>query len=129
MQGGGVLEVESGRCGIALRRDFPYQRFAFGIEISLHASYLTAIFLVAATLETGRETHFHFRIDAAGELGIGMQIVDAAPHLEKIERIAGELFRSAARSKRPIVNISAAKTSQPRSDRSSGKFVVQVKLD
>ncbi len=126
---GGVFEVESGRSGVTLRRDFPHQRFPFSIEITLHARYFGAVFLVAATLETRRETHFHFRIDATGELGIGMQIVDAAAHLEEIERVTGELFGHAARSERPIVNVPAAQTPKPRSDRSPGKFVIQVKLD
>src|SRR5579863_9565401 len=88
MEGGGIFKVQIGRSSVALHGDFPHQGFAARIEIRLYARHLGTVLLVAAALETRCETHLHLRVDTARELWIGMQIVDAAAHLEKIERIA-----------------------------------------
>ena len=109
--------------------DFPRQGFSATIKVRLHAGHFGAVFLVAATLKTGRETHLHLRVDAAWELGIGMQIVHAAAHLEKIEGVAGKLFCHSARRKWPVVNVAPIETAKPHGDGRTGKFVFQMKLD
>src|SRR5258705_12642982 len=60
---------------------------------------------VGAAFVTGREAHLHFGINAAGESGVRVQIVNAAAHFEKIECVTGELFGGSARRKRTVVKI------------------------
>src|SRR5580693_10803901 len=87
------------------------------------------VFLVAAAFETRREAHLHLRIDAPRKLGVGMQVIDAAAHLEKVERIAGKLLCRSARGERPVIDIAPTETAEPRGDGSTRKLVFQVQLD
>jgi hypothetical protein len=87
------------------------------------------VFLVAAALETGRETHLHLRVDAARKRGIGMQVVHAAAHLEEIERIAGKLLCHRTRGKWPVIDVASTETAEPRGDGSPRKLVFEVQFD
>ena len=96
VQGGGVFKFQTGRGLLALRGYLPHQRVAAAVEVGLHAGDFAVVVVVGAAFEAGGEAHFHLGIDAAGKLRVGMEIVDAAAHLEEIERIVGELFRRGA---------------------------------
>src|SRR6202043_2889717 len=86
------------------------------------------IFLIAAALKTGRQAHFHLGINAPGKLWVGMQIVNATPHLEEVERIVHELLSRNPRNKRTIVERTPAQPAKPRSDGSSRIFVFEMQL-
>ena len=96
VEGGGGFEIQAGGGGITLGGDFVEQRIAAGVEIGLYAGDLGAIFVVRAALEAGGETHFHFGVNAAGEFGVGIEIVNAAAHFKEVERIVGVFFGSGA---------------------------------
>ena len=99
MQGGGIFKFQIGWRRHRAARRFPAARDSPPVsKYACTRDYFGSVFLVAAALEAGRETHLHFRVDATRELGIGMQIVDATSHLEKIERVAGKLLRRSTRS-------------------------------
>src|SRR5580692_2790954 len=99
-----------------------------GVEVRLHAAHFGPVFLVGATLKAGREAHLHFRVDAAWERGIGMQIVDAAAHLEKVERVAGKLLSRSARWERPVVDVPDTESAKPCGNGRTGEFVLQMQL-
>src|SRR2546423_9817010 len=92
VQSGGILEIETRRSLVALGGDLSYQRLTTSVEVSLNTRHLDAVFIVTTTFETGRQAHLHFGVDAAGEAGVGMKVVDAAAHFEEIEGVVGELF-------------------------------------
>ena len=99
---------------IALRGDFAHKGVAAAVEVILHAGDFGTVLVIGAAFEAGREAHLHFRIDTAGELGIRMEIIHAAAHFEKVERVAGEFFCSGAGRKRAVIEVSAAKPSKAR---------------
>ena len=97
------FEVEIGGRLVALLLDLAYQRLAAALKELLHAIDLGGILLVGAAFEARRQAHLHLGINAAGKGGVGMKVVDAASHLEQIERVVGELLRRNAREKRAVI--------------------------
>src|SRR5208337_2088585 len=90
--------------------------------------------VIRTAAKARRQTHLHLGIHATGEFGVGMKVVDAAAHLEEIERIVHKLFRGYPRSKRSVVKVIpwklfARDSSQPRRDRRAWEFVFQMHLD
>src|SRR5215472_5843156 len=106
MDGCSLLESQARRRSLALFSQLADERFTAGVEEALYPHYLGVIFGVCATLEARRKTHFHFGIDTTGKFWIGIEVVDAASHLEKVERIIGEFFSSRSRREWPVVQIS-----------------------
>ena len=129
VQGGGVFEFKTGRCLVALRRDFPHQRVSAAVEIGLHPANLSPVIVVGAAFEARREAHFHFGIDAAGKVRVGMEVVDAASHLEEIQRIVGELFCRGARGERTIVKRAPARAAEPGGNRGARVFIFHMQLE
>src|SRR6202795_1438350 len=58
-----------------------------------------------------------------------MEIVHTAPHLEKVERVVHELFRSHSRGEWSVVNILPGNSPEPRRDRSARKFILQMQFN
>ena len=58
-----------------------------------------------------------------------MQVVDAAAHLEEVERVVGELFCSGAGGERSIVKRSSAQAAETDGDRGARVFVFQMQLN
>src|SRR5437868_5593247 len=129
VQSGGILEIETPRSLVALGGDLSYQRLTPTVEVSLDTGHLDAVFIVTTAFETGRQAHLHFRIDTAGEAGIGMKVVHAAAHFEEIERVVGELFCRCAREKWSVIIGLPIQAAQARGYRSSRVFIFQVQLD
>src|SRR5206468_8549094 len=100
-----------------LRGTLTHKGVAAAVEVILHAGDFGTVLVIGAAFEAGREAHIHFRIDTAWKLGIRMEVIDAAAHFEKVERVAGEFFCSGAGSKRSVVEISPAKPSKARCHR------------
>src|SRR5579863_5267569 len=119
MQSGSIFKFQVRGSGVALQRDFSQQRIAAGIEVFLYSRHLDPVFLVAASFEAGCQAHLHLRVDTPRECGVRMQVVDTTAHLEKVERIVGELLRRGARRKRTIVNRTPAEAAKPGRDRSA----------
>src|SRR4029077_16418831 len=67
------------------------------------AAHFRVVVFFRAARETGRETHFHFRIDAAGKTGIAANLDLAAADFEEVEKAGGERIGRAARSKGPKI--------------------------
>src|SRR5215469_2162689 len=103
MDGGGLFECQVGRGCAPLSRELAGQRISAGIEIGLCTADFGGISLIRAALEAGREAHFHLGVDAAGKRGIGMKIVDAAAHLEEVQRVVHEFLGHKPRGKRSVV--------------------------
>ncbi|MGH9500070.1 MAG: hypothetical protein ACRD3L_13095 [Terriglobales bacterium] len=80
------------------------QRIAAGVEIGLYPGNFEGVFAVRAAFEAGGEAHFHFGVDAAGEFRVGVKVVNAAAHLEEVERIVGVLFGGDARGEGAVIN-------------------------
>ena len=97
-------------------------------KIGLHAVYFCGIFFVGAAFEAGREAHLHLGIDAAGEFRVGMQVVDAAAHLEEVQRIVHELLGGDAREERAVVERASAEPAKPRGDGGARVFVFEMQL-
>src|SRR5581483_2309844 len=129
MDRGSAFEVQLGGGIIALSGNFADQRIARRLKERLHARNFEAVFIVGAALETRREAHLHFRVDAAGELRIGMEVLNAAPHLEKVERVVGELLGGSAGRKWSVVEVLATKPAQARRDRRTRKFIFQMQFN
>src|SRR5579859_6493199 len=129
MNGGGRLKLHLGRGVLALRLHLPLQRLAARVQKTLDPNDLRTVFVIGAAAKAGRQAHLHLGIDAAGKFRIGMQVFDAAPHLEEVKRVVHELLCRHARSKRPVVEVLARQPSQSRCDRSAGEFVFQMQLD
>src|SRR5690349_15814000 len=91
---GSVFEGEIGGGLVASLLDFAHQGMARAVEKLLNPSDLGAVFVVGAALEARRKTHLHFGVNAAGETGVGMKVLDAAAHFEKVEGVVQEFFRS-----------------------------------
>src|SRR5215470_9614630 len=124
-----ALEIQVLRGLVALMRDLAHQRLAAAIEIGLHPDHFVVIFVMAASFEARCKAHLHFRVDASEKCGIGMQIVDASAHLEKIERVVGELLGRSARRKGSIVKRTSSFAPKACGNRSAWIFVIEVKLD
>src|SRR5579863_2034184 len=105
VNGGGVFEGEVGGGGVALGGAFAEQGLAVGIEVGLHPTHFSCVVLIAAAFETRGQAHFHFGIDAAGERGVGMEVVYAAAHFEEVERVVHEFFGGGARGERAVVEV------------------------
>src|SRR5208337_2754735 len=113
----------------ALRGEFALQRFSSGIEVGLHTAYFAGIFLVGAAFEAGSKAHLLLGIDAAGKLGIGIEIVHAASHLEEVERIVHELLGSRAGLKWAVEKAVTTGASQARGDGGTGIWIFEMQLD
>jgi len=50
------------------------------------------VFVICAALETRRQAHLHLGINASGKRGVGMQLVHAPPHFEKVQRVIQEVL-------------------------------------
>ncbi|OLE14304.1 MAG: hypothetical protein AUG89_02485 [Acidobacteria bacterium 13_1_20CM_4_56_7] len=98
------------------------------IEIRLHPPHFLRVFLIAASLETGGKAHLHLGINAAGEFGIRMQIVQAAPHLEEIERVVHEFLGCNPRHEWSVIKCPTSEPAQPRCDGRPGKFILQMQF-
>ena len=123
-----LFERQIRRCRFALGGELAQQRVSAGIKVVLHAGDLHGVLLIGAALKTWGQAHFHLGINTAGKRRIGMQIGDAAPHLEKVERIVHELLGGHARNKRPIVNRLSVEPAEPRCDGCSRIRIVQMQL-
>src|SRR6266568_5131496 len=110
MDGGSVFERQLVGGVIAVLCKFAVQGVASGVEERLHASDFGVVVGVGAAFEAGGEAHLHFGIDAAGESGVGMEVINAPAHLEKVEGVAGKLFGGGARGERAVVEISSGET-------------------
>src|ERR1039458_2533534 len=129
MQSGGGLEMEIGGGVVPLPLDLAHQRVPAAFEKLLYAPHFGRVFLVAASLEAGRQAHFHLVINAAGELRVGMEIVNAAAHLEQVERIVGKLLGGDAGGERPKILRVAPDSANARGDRRSRVRIVEDHLD
>ena len=108
--------------------ELPQQRFSLRIEVRLHPLHFVRIFLIAASLETGRQAHLHLGINAARKFRIGMQIVDAAPHLEEVERVVHEFLGRNPRHEWSVIKCRPIQPAQPRCDRCARKFILQMQF-
>src|SRR5215469_12855788 len=111
---GRLFEGEFGGGVVTSLLDFANERMAGAIEELLNPRDLGAVLVVGAALEARRETHLHFGVDAAGETGVGMKVLDAAAHFEKIEGVVQELFGSGSGGEWTVVDGSSAETRKPR---------------
>jgi len=87
-----------------------------GIEVCLHPFHFARVFSIGAAFEAGCEAHLHFGINAAGKFRIGMKVVDAAAHFEKIEGVVHEFFGGEPGDERPVVQRKAVDFPQTRCD-------------
>src|SRR5450432_2718490 len=85
--------------------EFAGQGFASAFKKSLHPGDFGVVVGVGAAFEARGEAHLHLGIDAAWERRVGMEIVHAAAHFEKVERVASEFFGGGARGERAVVEI------------------------
>ncbi len=58
-----------------------------------------------------------------------MQVLDAASHFEKVERVVGEFFRGGSGKKRAVVEGAAVQAPQPGGDGGTRILVLHVQLD
>ena len=58
-----------------------------------------------------------------------MEIIDAAPHLEKVEGVIHELFRRNTRGKGSVINVLSRNAAEARRGRRAGEFIFQAQLD
>src|ERR1700730_8502782 len=123
-----VFKCQPTRRAFALGRKLALQRVSGGIKISLNPIHFGHIFVIAAALEARSQAHFHFGINASGEFWVGMQIVDAAPHLEEVERIVHELLGGNPRNEGAVIERTPAQPAYPRRNRSSRGFVFEMPL-
>ena len=121
---GGGFEFQAGGGLVARGGNFAHQRLAARVEEGFDACDFGGVLLVGAALEAGREAHLHFRIDAAGKSGVGIQFLDAAADLEEVERVVGELFGRGARGKRAVID--ALRAAQVRGDGDARVAVFQA---
>ena len=96
---GGSFEIEGAACGFTFARELFGERGAGGFERLENAADFHVVFLFGASGEARRETHLHFRIHAAGIIGIAADFYLAAARLEKVEKAVAEVFGKAARRK------------------------------
>src|SRR5580658_2765024 len=89
----GALEIEIGAGAFAVGLDRGAQRVAVGVEKLYEALNFSVVFLFGAAGEAGREAHFHFGIDAAGERGIAANFDLATAHFEEVEGLLGKSER------------------------------------
>ena len=64
-----------------------------------------------------------------GKFWVGMEVVDAAAHLEEIERIVGEFFCRGARGERTVVERTSSQAAEAGGDGRARVFIFQVQLD
>ena len=124
-----AFEVQVRRRLVPLALGLPQQRTAAAFEEFLHTRNLGGVLLVGAALETRRQAHLHLGINAAGKGRIGIQVVDAAAHLEQVERVVGKLLGSNPRGERPEILRAALDAGDARRDRRARIGIVEDQLD
>src|SRR5215472_10770622 len=123
-----LLTRKIGGGSFALIAEFANQRLSAVIEEVLHAPYFGRIFVIGAAFETRCEAHLHLGIDAAREFRVGIEIFDAAAHLEEIQRVVHELLGSNPRDKWAVVQVLSASFAEPRGDGGARILVIHMKL-
>ena len=103
VQCGGAFEIESFACRFAFALEIFGERGAGGFERFENAADFHVVFLFGAAGEARREAHFHFRINAAGKIGIAADFDLAAANLEEVEKAFAEIFGEAARGEWPEI--------------------------
>jgi len=87
----GFFEVQVFAGALAILLEGGAEGVAICFEKGDQAHDFGGVFFLAATGKARRETHFHFRIEAAGKRRIAANFDLAAADFEKVEDLAGEI--------------------------------------
>ena len=96
------------------------ERISFCFEELDQAADFYVVFLLGATGEAGREAHFHFGVDTAGERGIAANLDLAAADFEEVEDALGESVSGFAGGERAVVRAPGRRAARVDWNASSG---------
>lgn len=85
MEGGGFFELHAGGGFFAGETDFDDHAFAAGVEEFFYGGGFGGVLLGRAGLFAGLDAFAHLAVDAAGMLGVGLEVFVAAAKFEEIE--------------------------------------------
>ena len=100
----GALEIEIGAGALAVGFDERAERVAVGVEKLHEPLDFGVVLLFGTSCKAGREAHFHFGIDAAGESWIATDFDLAAADFEQVEGLRGKGERGFSGRERAVVS-------------------------